>query len=164
MTAAAVVTQLVPIGAIAAIVRRRNPIGGWLFFALWQIFTGCAGTLLQIAIGWHSYVPSAWANQTHYLVYVMTTAPRLFALIAATAVSILLLRTFEWRWAVFLRGTLAAFLVCGALTLLLDLLFSRDELSLAAASLITPAILFFYSLCSVRYRKVFQTHDWNPEA
>ena len=48
------------LGAIVATIRRKSPIGGWLFFFMWQAFIGCVFSIAQIVRDWHFYTPGAW--------------------------------------------------------------------------------------------------------
>ncbi len=150
------------IGVIAAVIRRRSEIGGWLFFFMWQLFVGFAVSLFQIVRDWHPYTPAAWSQPALYLLYILSIAPRLAAFFAAAAACFMLLRTFDWHWVTLLRSALMVYLACGVASIAIDHRYFPEDLTVGYASLIFPVVLLVYTRESQRFRRVFKTHDWRP--
>jgi hypothetical protein len=148
------------LGAIVAAMRRRQAIGGWLFFMMWQVFVGLGVSILQAALDRQSYRPSTWNNSKLYLIFLVSFAPRFMTLFVITITCFMLLRTFDWRWAMTLQTALYVYIVCGAISLVLDYVYFPSSLDLAAVSLLFPTAMLLYIRQSQRFRRVFRTQDW----
>jgi len=98
------------LGAIVAAVRRKNAIGGWLFFFMWGVFLGCGFSLIQFAVDWRLYTPARWSDSTRYLMYVMSIAPLSAAFFGIAVTCFMLLRTMDWSWAELLRIALIVYI------------------------------------------------------
>ena len=148
------------IGVVVAIIRRKQAIGGWLLFFFWQTFAGCAATIIQCAVNWHSYMPATWSDPNLYLLYMLSFTPRLVSLLSISVVSGILLRTFAWRWALMLRYALIAYIVTSFASFGLDVLYFPADRSITFAMLLFPSIFLIYTYLSDRFRRVFHRHNW----
>ncbi len=150
------------VGAIIAGVRQKHPIGGWLFFFLWQVVVGCAVTVAQT--DWPRFAPNTWPQLGDYFAFALSTAPRLATLFALAAIGIMLLRTYEWRWIVVLRYVLLLFLTFGVVSVAIDYIYFPDFVGRDMASLIFPAAYSIYFFVSTRVKSVFLERMWNHQA
>ena len=146
---------------ILAILRRKHAIGGWLLLFFWQIFAGCAVTIIQLVKDWHSYTPATWPDANLYLLYMLSFTPRVIALFSISLISVNLLRTFEGRWALILRYALIAYIVAGFVSFVVDMHYFPADRSLTAATLLSPSILLGYTYKSERFWRVFRRHNWD---
>jgi predicted membrane channel-forming protein YqfA (hemolysin III family) len=70
--------SLALVGAITGFLRRKHPIGGWLFYILFQLFLGLAA--MAINLNWAQFAPRNWTNPKLYLIFTLTTLPQVLAL------------------------------------------------------------------------------------
>jgi len=148
------------LGAIVAAVRRKNAIGGWLFFFMWGVFLGCGFSLIQFAVDWRLYTPARWSDSTRYLMYVMSIAPLSAAFFGIAVTCFMLLRTMEWSWAELLRIALIVYICLICVSVAVDYFYFPRSLPARVASLLFPGLFLGYTYYSLRFQMVFQTHDW----
>jgi hypothetical protein len=149
--------------ATLAFLRRREPIGGWLFYFFFALYAGIAIVPFTIEASLRLLNSNNWPVKTQYAWYLVGTVPlealHLATVIAAT--SMLIARTERrlkiLRMVIFL--TLIAAVICGTLMVF------HPPLETLALPNFTGALsaLFWtlYFLDSVRVKRVFITHDWN---
>jgi len=49
--------------------RKRSPIGGWLFFFYWQLYSGLLMTVVFFATNLQSYVPENFASTSQFALF-----------------------------------------------------------------------------------------------
>jgi hypothetical protein len=152
---------LINIPAFMALLRRKKPIGGLLFYFFWSIFAGVAITAIFLAIGIKNYLPSTWNDQYRlYSLFLASTLPGIAAQICLFIAAIAVLRTRNWEWVLRIRSILAADILVTLVGLLIDASFFPENLLLGAYSLIFPVIFLPYTYRSKRVRRVFLSKDW----
>jgi len=149
--------SLMLIGLILGAIRRKQAIGGWLFF-FWQVAAGCAVTFAYT--DWSEYAPRAWHDSLKYFAFMAGAGPRMVVLPAIAVLGVTVLRTREWRWLVALRYALILFVLLGALCVAVDLRFFPDRTFVDVAALIFPGVYAVYFFVSMRVRGVFREHVW----
>jgi hypothetical protein len=141
------------VGAIVGFLLRKHPIGGWLFYILFQLFMGLAATAINL--NWARFVPRHWTNPELYLLFTLTTMPKVLILTAVVAACIMLLRTFEWQWLVVLRYLLILYAILGGLQIVVDAFYFSSSVPYEAASLASTFGCLAYFFVSARVRHVF---------
>jgi hypothetical protein len=141
------------IGAMIGAVRHKHPIGGWLFFFLFQIYLGLA--VAAAGTDWTRFAPRNWRDTGLCMLFTLTTLPVLMALAAVAAMCVMLLRTFEWQWVVTLRYALIVQGLLGGLKLAVDTFWFPSSAAHDAAALVFPCICVSYFYLSTRVRQVF---------
>lgn len=155
-------SSLAWLGAVVAAFRRKQPIGGWLFFFFWQVVAGCAVTVAYT--DWSRFTPRTWGDQTQYLVFVLATAPKVATLITLAALGVMLMRTYDWRWVLVIKYTLIIFAIFGGISVAADLRFFPSRVAADVGLLIFPVAFAIYFNVSVRVRGVFRDRMWNGRA
>ena len=138
---------------IIAAFRRKQKIGGWLFFFFWQVAAGVAVTLVDT--DWSQYTPRAWTDQFQYLLFMAADAPRLLMLGAVAATGAMSIRTQEWRWLIVLRYALILYSILGMVCVATDLAHFPDRVRADVVTLIFPVVYTIYFYLSRRVRWVF---------
>ncbi|HWD00392.1 MAG TPA: hypothetical protein VG456_26730 [Candidatus Sulfopaludibacter sp.] len=141
-------------GAVIAGVRRKQPIGGWLYFFFWQVALSCAITLIYS--NWAEFAPRLWEGQFKYLLHFLVSVPRLTALFAVAIIGAMLLRSHAWQWVIILRYALTILCILGVLSVAVDVAYFPNRVGLEVATLIFPAAYLIYFFVSVRVRTVFR--------
>jgi hypothetical protein len=156
------ITSLVVLGAVIASGFRKQPIGGWLFFFLWQIAVGSLIVLLYS--DWRPYAPRAWNDPARYFAFVLIAAPRHAILAGIAGIGIQLVRTFEWRWVIALRYALVLSSMFAGAAVAIDLLYFPGRTRPDIFTLLTTCSYTVYFFVSGRVRRVFldQNHDPQP--
>jgi len=147
------------LGAIIASFRRKQAIGGWLFFFFWQVASGC--TVSIASTEWSQYSPSAWHDSFKYLIFTMVTMPRFAILIVIAGIGATLLRSHDWRWVVVMRYALILYSILGMLSVGADALYFPDRLTADVATLIFPLAYTIYFYVSSRVKSVFLDRVWD---
>lgn len=151
-------SSLMWIGAILAGIRRKQAIGGWLFFFFWQVAVGCAVSV--VGADWPRYAPGAWHDQFQYLIFMMVTMPRMAVLLVIAAIGAILIRTLDWKWVVVLRYGLILYTALGLASIAADALYFSDRLTVDVSTLIFPVAFTAYFYVSSRVKSVFADHTW----
>lgn len=142
------------IGGIIAGLRRDKPIGGWLFFFLWGAFVGLGITIFTVFDERTYFLPAKWANQTKYLLYLLSYVPRLASLIFLVAACSAVIARRDARALSTLRQALAMYLTCQFVTVAIDASAFPRSLNTALAALIFPSLFLLYSFRSNRVDRV----------
>ena len=143
----------------SSFMRRKSPIGGYLLYFLWCGFVGLGFSIYECVRDWEVYATGRVQAQFQ-VPYVLCYAPRILALVVVVAASALLVRTFAWRWVPLLRGALVATSICSGAGALLSMHYFSGRLPINLVTIYAPLIALYYSYASERFRRVFQTHDW----
>jgi Protein of unknown function (DUF2569) len=151
------------VGVTLAILRRRDAIGGWLFYFFFALYAAIATLPFTIQASLRLLSPNNWSVQSGYHWYLATTLPLeilyLATLIAATR--LLIVRTERGlkvlRLLIFL--TLIAAVICGTVKVFHPPL---EPLSLPNFTGALSALFWsLYFMASVRVKRVFVTRDWS---
>jgi hypothetical protein len=148
---------------IVCILRRKKEIGGWLLYFLIQMFGGALISVVLLYIGIENYLPGRWSDSALYTLFLLSTIPGALIVTLMAIGAAMLLRTRQWVWVVRLRLLVAADLVTGLISLLIDSLYFPDNLFFSVLALLLPCILLPYLFLSRRVRGVFLTKDWSRE-
>lgn len=157
-------TPALPGGIIAWIIcsrAKRNPIGGWLMFYYWQLYSG---VLLAILFFWgniQSYVPENFESGSKYPLFLASVVPGLFLLLIQCAVATLLLSVRTWNMLTLLRWILLASVLASVSGLIIDVSYFPDNVGMSVIALIPEALWLAYLFASRRVRHVFKLHDWD---
>jgi hypothetical protein len=150
-----------PLGLLVGVVcygRRKKPIGGWLLFFFWSVFSG--GVISAIFMDIKSFLPETWNDPLLYSLSLASTVPSLVAELCLIVAAIALLRIRTWSWVVRIRWILAAMILCELIGLLIDTKYFPDNLFLDGYSLILPSVFLPYMFRSKRVSLVFLTKNW----
>jgi hypothetical protein len=136
---------------LAAIARRKQAIGGWLFYFFCQVLLGLG--LVIASTHWTLYTPRDWNDPTRYFLFTLASLSRVVLLVAIAAICMLLVETRDGHWIAGLQYALATYAVLTLLKLPVDLYcfpsaFQRDTLSLAF-----PLVWMAYFSASQRVRR-----------
>src|SRR5271156_3494570 len=79
-------TPVLPGGGIIAWIvcngRKRNPIGGWLLFYYWQLWSGLLLSAVFFSINIQSYVPENFDSGSRFALFLASAVPGLVLLLA----------------------------------------------------------------------------------
>ena len=145
-------------GAIVAIVRRKRPIGGWLFYFLCQLFIGLA--LLIVSTHWKYYLPRQWHEPLPYFLFTLSSLSRMAVFAAVGAISILLIESRDARWIGALQLGLILYAFTTVLKIPIDLYCFPSAAGRDTVSLGFPLVWALYFSVSERVRKVFREKTW----
>lgn len=145
---------------IIAIARRRQPIGGWLFYFVCQLFLGLA--LVIASTHWRYYSPAQWSDAGRYFVFIVSSLSRTVLLAAMVALTVLMVETRAWHWVVALRYALAVYAFLSVLKLPVDAWCFPSSLRRDAMSLAFPVVWMAYFSVSARVKAVFTASDKAP--
>src|SRR5580658_6597383 len=76
--------------------RKRSPIGGWLFFFYWQLYSGLLISAAFFAMNLQSYVPENFDNSRQFVLFLASSVPGLVLFAIKCAVGTLLLSARTW--------------------------------------------------------------------
>ncbi len=141
--------------------RKRNPIGGWLLYFYWQLYSSLLIGIVLFATNIQSYVPENFDSSTKYALFLASTVPVLLLFVMECAVATLLLSARTWDMLKLLRWTLLAGVVAGVLGAGIDATYFPDNLGLSAMSIVSDSLWLGYLFRSQRVRHVFCLHDWD---
>jgi hypothetical protein len=144
--------------AIIAIVRRKQAIGGWLFYFICQVFIGLA--LLVVSTHWKYYLPFQWHDPLRYFLFTLFSLSRMVVFGAASVICILLIESRDARWIVALQLTLLLYAFTTVLKVPVDLYCFPGATNRDAVSLGFPLIWAIYFSVSERVKKVFRERVW----
>ena len=143
---------------VAAIVRRRKAIGGWLFYFFCQVLLGLA--LVAASTHWNYYSPDVWADPGSYFLFTLSGLSRAVLLAAVAVICFLAAETRAWHWIVALQFALTTYGFLTVLKLPVDLYCFPSATPRDAMSLFFPAVWIVYFSVSNRVRKVFLDKTW----
>ena len=147
--------------AVAAIVRRKRAIGGWLFYFFCQVFLGLA--LVAASTHWGYYSPDFWADPATYFLFTLAGLSRSVLLAAVAVLCFLAAETRAWHWIVALQFALTTYGFVTVLKLPVDLYCFPSATPRDALSLFFPAVWIVYFSVSSRVRKVFLDQTWERQ-
>ena len=156
-------TPLAPGGIIAWIIcngRKRNPIGGWLLFYYWQLWSGLLISAAFFAINIQSYVPGNFDTGLLFARFLSSTVPVLLLLLVQLVVATMLLSFRTSDMLRLLRWTLVAEVVAVAVGAAIDAKYYPDNIGFSALALIQETLWMLYFFKSTRVRHVFDSQDW----
>lgn len=145
------------VGGIAAVIRRKHAVGGWLFYFFWQLLLGLA--LLVGTTHWKLYLPGEWAGPAAYFLYAVSNLSRAALLAAIGVICIRMVRTREWQWVCGLQYALLTYAFLTLLKLPVDIFYFPEALTRDALSLAFPCVWMVYFGASRRVRGVFPGSD-----
>ncbi len=151
-------TQFPPLGgliwpilwAIVSYSRRKEEIGGWLFFYYGQLYLGSVLTVLLLLANFQPADP----------LYLFTIVPLSAIIIAQAVVAHRLRRTRDPAYLIPLRRILWAHLLFAIIKIAIDSKYSPIATILDGIGVIWPALWLPYFYRSVRVGHVFVTKDW----
>lgn len=139
---------------------KRNQIGGWLLFFYWQLYGGFLITIALFCVNIQSYIPENFGSTDKYLLFLASTVPVLFLLLAQTAVGTILLSARTWDLLKLLRWIIAAELVAALASTAIDANYYPDNTALNFLTIVPEALWLAYLFRSARVKHVFKLHDW----
>lgn len=141
--------------------RKRNPIGGWLLYFYWQLYSALLVTIAFFATNIQSYVPENFDSSSKFPLFLASIVPVLLLFVLECAVATLLLSARTWDMFKLLRWTLVAQVAAGVLGLGIDAIYFPDNLPLSGLALVSDLLWLGYLFRSQRVRHVFYSHDWD---
>jgi membrane-bound metal-dependent hydrolase YbcI (DUF457 family) len=143
---------------IVAAMRRKQAIGGWLFYFFCQVLLGL--TLAIATTHWTMHAPREWSDPVRYFLFTLASLSRVVLLVAVAAVSLLLAETRDGQWVTALQYALAAYAFVTLLKLPVDAYCFPSALSRDTGSLAFPVVWMAYFTTSLRVRRVFREKSW----
>ena len=141
--------------------RKRNPIGGWLLFFYWQLYSGLLITGVFFAINIQSYVPENFDSASKFALFLTSTVPGLLLFVLKSAIATLLLSARTWDMLKLLRWVMVAGLSADILATVIDAAYFPDNVALNFMTIIPGLIWVAYMFRSTRIRHIFYLHDWD---
>ena len=139
---------------IIAFLRRKQAIGGWLFYFFCQVLLGL--TLIAVTTHWKTYRPGLWGDPKQYFLYAVSNLSRVIVLVAIAMVSWVAVRTRQWQWVCALRYALVTYAFLTVLKLLVDVIWFPTTANMDMVALAFPCVWIFYFELSRRVRSVFR--------
>lgn len=140
--------------------RKRNPIGGWLLFFYWQLYSGLLMSAAFFAMNIQSYVPENFASARQFALFWASSVPTLFLFVIECAVATLLLSARTADMLKLLKWVMVAELAASLLGGGIDAAYFPDNLGLSFLTIIPELLWLAYIFRSERVRHVFLSHDW----
>ncbi len=141
--------------------RKRSPIGGWLFFFYWQLYSGLLISAAFFAMNIQSYVPENFDNPRLYVLFLASSVPELVLFAVKCAVGTLLLSARTWDMLKLLRWVMVAELAAAGLGAVIDALYFPDNLGLSFLTIVPNLLWLVYFFRSERVRHIFLLQDWD---
>lgn len=141
--------------------RKRNPIGGWLLFFYWQLYSGLVISGVLFASNIQSYVPENFDDHGLYLMFLASTLPALLLFGIKCAIGTLLLSARTWDVLQLLRWVMIAELACEGVGAVIDGFYFPDNLGLGFLSIVPNLLWLVYFFRSDRVRHIFLLNDWD---
>lgn len=142
--------------------RKRSPIGGWLFFFYWQLYSGLLISAAFFAMNIQSYVAENFENRSQFALFLASSAPGLVLFAVKCAIGTILLSARTWDMLKLLRWGMVAELAADGLGAGIDALYFPDNLPLSFFLTIVPNLLWLaYFFRSERIKHIFYLHDWD---
>jgi hypothetical protein len=152
-------SSLALVGGLVAIWRRKQAIGGWLFYFFCQILV--ALFLIAGTTRWSRFLPRSWDDPQLYFLYALTNLSRTILLAEIAIISVRLLGTRQWHWVAALKYALVTYAFLTLLKFLIDLVWFPTTVGLDALSLSFPCVWILYFHISRRVRRVFLDKSWS---
>jgi hypothetical protein len=141
--------------------RKRNPIGGWLLFFYWQLYSGLLITAVFFAANIQSYVPENFDTHSKFALFLASTVPGLLLFVVKCAVATLLLSARTWDMLKLLRWVMVAEFSADILATVIDAAYFPDNLAFNFLTIVSSLIWLVYVFRSTRIRHIFCSHDWD---
>jgi hypothetical protein len=141
--------------------RKKSPIGGWLFFFYWQLYSGLLMTAIFFAMNIQSYVPENFTSTGNFALFLATAVPSSLLFVVKCAVATLLLSARTWDMLKLLRWVMVAELAADLLGAWIDSVYFPDNLALTFLTIIPNLLWLAYVFRSTRIRHIFHSHDWD---
>jgi hypothetical protein len=141
--------------------RKRNPIGGWLFFFYWQLYSGLLMTVVFFATNLQSYVPENFASTSQFALFLASAVPGLLLFVIKLAVATILLSVRTWDMLKLLRWVMVTELAADLLSAGIDSVYFPDNLALSFLTIVPNLLWLAYVFRSTRIRHIFYSHDWD---
>lgn len=145
---------------IVAIVRRKQPVGGWLFYFFGQFMLGAVFLCVDLWRSGRNYDPGHWTSGFLYAVFLVRSLPAIVLTLSIAISSVCLIYTGDWKWVQFLRGLLGAMLAISIVGIVLDGVYLRSGLPQSVQRLLFSAVFFPYFLVSRRVKAVYRDKNW----
>lgn len=156
-------TPMLPGGLIAWFVCngcKRSPIGGWLLFYFWQLYSSLFMSAVLLAGNIQSYVPENFDSETRFALFLASVVPVLILLLMQVAIATQALSVRTPDMLNLLRWILFAQVIASTLGVILDAMYFPDNQVFSIIGLIQEALWLAYFLKSTRVRHVFNLQDW----
>ena len=158
MSVQALGSSLVFACGIVAIFRRKQAIGGWLFYVFCQVLLGLA--LVVASTHWQNYLSRQWNDPVRYFLFALSSLSRTALLATVGAMCVLLAETRHAQWVTALQYALGTYAFLTILKVQVDIFCfpaatARDTLSLGF-----PVVWMMYFSVSRRVQKVFREKSW----
>jgi hypothetical protein len=140
---------------------KREPIGGWLMFFYWQVYSGILMTLLLFAFNIQGYVPENFDSTSRFTFFLASALPSIVLLFVQCAVATFLLSARTWDMVRLLRCVMIAELAFTVLATAIDARYFPENVVFGALSLVSIPIWLAYFFRSKRVQHVFYLHDWD---
>ena len=157
-------TPMLPGGILAWIIcngRKRSPIGGWLLFYYWQLWSSVVMSAAFFAMNIQSYVPENFETGKLFALFLTSIIPSLLVLLVQIVVATMLLSFRTPDMLRLLRWTLVAQVSVVAVGLAIDAKYYPDNLVLSVVFLVQEILWMAYFFKSNRVRHVFAQQDWD---
>jgi len=141
--------------------RKRSPIGGWLFFFYWQIYSSLLLSAVFFAINIQSYVPENFDSSSKCALFLANAVPSLLLLVVKCAIATLLLSARTWDMLKLLRWVMVAELSADIVATVIDAAYFPDNMPFNFLTIISGLIWVAYMFRSTRVRHIFYSHDWD---
>src|SRR5882672_4375631 len=124
-------TPALPGGIFAWIIcnsRKRSPIGGWLMFYYWQLYSGSLMSAIFFGINLNSYVPENFNVPNRFVLFIISAVPALLLLLIQVAVATILLTVRTSDMLLLLRWVIAVGIVAAVVEGVIDVAYFPDNL------------------------------------
>lgn len=157
-------TPTLPGGIIAWIIcnaRKKSPIGGWLLFYYWQLYSGLLVSFVFFGMNIASYIPEYSGDRTKFLLFLGSAAPGLVLYLLQGAVATLLLSVRTRDMLKLVRWIIFAQVLAAVVGVVIDATYFPDNQILSVIMLIQEALWLAYFYRSTRVRHIFNLQDWD---
>jgi hypothetical protein len=144
---------------IAAVVRRKHAIGGWLLYFFFQVLLGLA--LVAASTHWTLYASREWSDPVRYFLFTVSNLSRVAVLAAIAVMCISLADTRDYQWVCGLQWALAIYGFLTIVKLPVDMYCFPSAVNRDTLSMAFPVVWMGYFTVSVRVRKVFLEKSWS---
>lgn len=157
---------LFPVAVVCAIlagIRKKEEIGGWLFYFYYWIFAMLFIYVRDVALNWRAFVNLQLSSPAARPALYLAAFPRLAALFVVLGVALGLLRARNEEWLERLRMALLVAGIVSAASVWIDAGYFPDSVRNNAARLLGMVLWLAYFHMSQRVRAVFVVHNWQGQ-
>jgi hypothetical protein len=141
--------------------RKRSPIGGWLLFFYWQLYSGLLLSAVFFALNIQSYVPENFDSPRQFVLFLASSVPGLVLFAVKCAVGTVLVSARTWDMLRLLRWVMVAELAADGIGAVIDGFYFPDNLGLSFLTIVPNLLWLAYFFRSARIRHIFRLHDWD---